>query len=144
MIDGVQEQSEADKARLKTQLDADLEANRQQRERVQAEKAKVDAALEMLEMENKCRAEAIRNAQAAAAKAMAEAAAVEAAKKKDLILQLRHVTPQPADATSCASVVTDVLWGHSGSLPLDLLHRCKLGQHAARLLCLGATRQVAL
>lgn len=109
MTDCLQEQSEADKARLKAQLEADLEANRRQREKVQAEKAKVEAALEMLEMENKCRAEAIRNTQAAAAKAMAQAAAVEAAKKKDLILQLRHVKLQPAVATWCSSGGSDLV-----------------------------------
>ena len=48
----LQEQGEADKARLKQQQDEELEANRRQREKVQAEKAKVEAALERLELEN--------------------------------------------------------------------------------------------
>ena len=84
-----QEQGEADKARLKQQLEADLEGNRRQRDKVQAEKAKVEAALEKLELENRARAEGIRQAEAAAAKARAAELAADDAKKRDIILQLR-------------------------------------------------------
>ncbi len=89
LCDPTQEQGEADKARLKQQLEADLEANRRQRDKVQAEKAKVEAALEKLELENRERAEGIRQAEAAASKARAAELAAEEAKKRDIILQLR-------------------------------------------------------
>ena len=86
----MQEQGEADKARLKQQLEAELEANRRQRDKVQAEKAKVEAALEKLELDNRQRAEGIRQAEAAAARARAAEIAADEAKKRDIILQLRQ------------------------------------------------------
>ena len=89
----LQEQGEADKARLKQQHEEELEANRRQRDKVQAEKAKVEAALERLELENRQRAEGIRQAEAAAAQARAAELAAEDAKKRDIILQLRCSCP---------------------------------------------------
>ena len=86
----LQEQGEADKAKLKQQLEADLEANRRQRDKVQAERQQVEAALEKLELDNRARAEGIRQQEALAAKARAAELAAEEAKKKDLILQLRY------------------------------------------------------
>jgi len=88
----MQEQGEADKACLKQQVEADLEANRRQRDKVQAEKAKVEAALEKLELENRQRAEGIRQAEAAAARARAAEIAADQAKKRDIILQLRQAS----------------------------------------------------
>ncbi|DBA99486.1 TPA: hypothetical protein ACH3X3_012074 [Trebouxia sp. C0006] len=85
----LKEQGEADKARLKQQMEAELEANRRQRDKVQAEKAKVEAALEKLELDNRQRAEGIRQAEAAAARARAAVVAADEAKKRDIILQLR-------------------------------------------------------
>ena len=87
----VQEQGEADKARLKQQQEEEQEANRRQHDKIQAEKALVEAALERLELENRERAESIRQAEAAAAKARATELAAEDAKKRDIILQLRLV-----------------------------------------------------
>ena len=59
---------------------------------MQGERALVDAALEKLEVDNKARAEGIRQAEALAAKARAAELAAEEAKKKDLILQLRYLS----------------------------------------------------
>lgn len=85
----MQEQGEADKARLKQQQEEEAEAKRRQRNKVQAEKALVEAAVERLELENRERAEGIRLAEAAAAKTRAAELAAEEAKKRDIILQLR-------------------------------------------------------
>lgn len=85
----VQEQGEADKAKLKRQQEEEVEAKRRQRNKVQGEKALVEAALERLELENRQRAEGIRLAEAAAAKSRAAELAAEDAKKRDIILQLR-------------------------------------------------------
>ena len=71
-------------------MEAELEANRRQRDKVQAEKAKVEAALEKLELDNRQRAEGIRQAEAAAARARAAVVAADEAKKRDIILQLRQ------------------------------------------------------
>ena len=90
---GVQEQGDADKARLKQQQEEEVQANRRLRDKVQAEKARVEAALGKLELENKERAEGIRQAEAAAAQARAAELAAEDAKKRDLILQLRSAKP---------------------------------------------------
>lgn len=87
----VQEQGEADKARLKQQQEEEREANRRQHDKIQAEKALVEAALERLEIENRERADSIRQAEAAAAKTRAAELAAEEAKKRDIILQLRLV-----------------------------------------------------
>ncbi|KAL0036127.1 hypothetical protein WJX79_004471 [Trebouxia sp. C0005] len=85
----LKEQGEADKARLKQQVEAEREANRRQRDKIQAEKAKVEAALEKLELDNRQRAEGIRQAEAAAARARAAEIAADEARKRDIILQLR-------------------------------------------------------
>ncbi len=73
-------------------MEAELEANRRQRDKVQAEKAKVEAALEKLELDNRQRAEGIRQAEAAAARARAAVVAADEAKKRDIILQLRQAS----------------------------------------------------
>lgn len=91
VVSCVQEQGEADKARLKQQQEEEREANRRQHDKIQAEKAQVEAALERLEIENRERAESIRQAEAAAAKTRAAELAAEEAKKRDIILQLRLV-----------------------------------------------------
>ncbi|KAL3140150.1 hypothetical protein ABBQ38_004427 [Trebouxia sp. C0009 RCD-2024] len=91
----VKEQGEADKAKLKQQQEEEVEAKRRQRNKVQAEKALVEAALERLELENRERAEGIRLAEAAAAKSRAAELAVEDAKKRDIILQLRALEKVP-------------------------------------------------
>lgn len=62
----VQEQGEADKARLKQQQEEEREANRKQHDKVQSERALLEAALERLEIENRERAQSIRQAEATA------------------------------------------------------------------------------
>lgn len=66
-----------------------MQANRSKRDAVIGEKAKLEAAIEKLEQDNKQRAEAIRQLEAEAAKERAAALAAEQAQKRDLILQLR-------------------------------------------------------
>ena len=99
----VQEQGEADKARLKQQQEEEREANRRQHDKIQAEKALVEAALERLEIENRERADSVRQAEAAAAKTRAAELAAEEAKKRDIILQLRLVCWKTAIA-SCYTI----------------------------------------
>lgn len=95
-------------------MEADLEANRRQRDKVQAEKAKVEAALEKLELNNRQRAEGIRQAEAAAARARAAEVAADEAKKRDIILQLRQANSvcwlQPCCTWMYCAVVAVVEW----------------------------------
>lgn len=73
----------------------------------------MEAALEKLELENRERAEGIRQAEAAAAKARAAELAADEAKKRDIILQLRSAVTfkeMPASVRanySSCTVVTD-------------------------------------
>ncbi|KAK9810024.1 hypothetical protein WJX72_003564 [[Myrmecia] bisecta] len=89
------EEAKALEESLQQERHALQEANRQQRQRVIEDRQKIDEAAEKLALDKKNKAEEIRRQEAEAARKLAEEAAIEEAKRRDLIMQLRAMEKAP-------------------------------------------------